>query len=322
VNIPRSLRLLLRLSLMVALVHIVFGAFVRISGSGMGCGDHWPRCAGAWFPPLDQPTLVIEWTHRLLALVLITAITITAVAAWRARAVEGVGTKGGVLKPALIALALVITTAFFGAITVWVGNTPAATVGHWILAASLLATLVTALVRAGDFRGSVAGSGTAKLFRGSAAAMGLTLAVLILGGLTAKVPSANAVCPDFPLCPMVGLTQVIAKLVYIQMAHRVLAFLLFFHLFGLTMSSRKIKTAPAVVSAVRMAFALAVLQVLVAGAMVGMHFPPAARSLHQMVGVVLWIQVVIMTLLARRSAPAEAAVPPSIAVLVARGGGA
>ncbi|MGZ8455797.1 MAG: COX15/CtaA family protein, partial [Gemmatirosa sp.] len=67
-------------ALAVAFVHVVFGAIVRISGSGMGCLDKWPRCADPrtgqqdWFPPMDQPQLVIEWTHRLLASVLIVAI--------------------------------------------------------------------------------------------------------------------------------------------------------------------------------------------------------------------------------------------------------
>ncbi|MBA2458138.1 MAG: COX15/CtaA family protein, partial [Gemmatimonadales bacterium] len=27
---------------------IVLGGIVRITGSGMGCGDHWPRCNGEW----------------------------------------------------------------------------------------------------------------------------------------------------------------------------------------------------------------------------------------------------------------------------------
>jgi len=40
-----------------ALGLIVLGGVVRITGSGMGCGDHWPRCDGEWFPPLDLPTL-------------------------------------------------------------------------------------------------------------------------------------------------------------------------------------------------------------------------------------------------------------------------
>ena len=41
-------------SLGVALLHIVFGAIVRISGSGMGCGENWPKCYGYWFPPFDR----------------------------------------------------------------------------------------------------------------------------------------------------------------------------------------------------------------------------------------------------------------------------
>jgi heme A synthase len=85
VNIAPSLRTLLRASLAVAVVHIIFGGFVRISGSGMGCGEHWPMCHGAWFPPMNQPTLVIEWTHRLLALVLTHTLAASALGAWRAR---------------------------------------------------------------------------------------------------------------------------------------------------------------------------------------------------------------------------------------------
>ena len=45
---------------------IVLGGVVRITGSGMGCGDHWPRCDGEWFPPLDLPTM-IEIGHRWAA---------------------------------------------------------------------------------------------------------------------------------------------------------------------------------------------------------------------------------------------------------------
>ena len=56
--------------------------------------------------------------------------------------------------------------------------------------------------------------------------------------------------------------------------------------------------------------------------MIGMHLPPALRSLHQMVGVLLWVAVVIAALLAHRASPAEAPLPPSIAVTIARGGGA
>ncbi len=35
---------------------IILGAIVRITGSGMGCGEHWPLCNGKLLPPLEFPT--------------------------------------------------------------------------------------------------------------------------------------------------------------------------------------------------------------------------------------------------------------------------
>lgn len=44
---------------------IVFGAVVRVSGSGAGCGQHWPTCNGAvLLVPATLETL-IEYTHRV-----------------------------------------------------------------------------------------------------------------------------------------------------------------------------------------------------------------------------------------------------------------
>jgi len=41
---------------------IILGAIVRITGSGLGCGEHWPLCNGKLLPPLDLPTLNRVWT--------------------------------------------------------------------------------------------------------------------------------------------------------------------------------------------------------------------------------------------------------------------
>ncbi|MFC4424604.1 COX15/CtaA family protein [Deinococcus navajonensis] len=57
---------------------ILWGAVVRLTGAGAGCGEHWPLCNGVVVP--QSPTLhtVIEFSHRLtsglsglLALVLV-----------------------------------------------------------------------------------------------------------------------------------------------------------------------------------------------------------------------------------------------------------
>src|SRR5205085_845046 len=98
-------------ALLVALAHLVFGAIVRISGSGMGCGDHWPLCYGHLIPPMNRPDLVVEWTHRLLASILVLTVCAFAIVASAARSVPGVGGRGGVLRAALFAVGAEFTAA-------------------------------------------------------------------------------------------------------------------------------------------------------------------------------------------------------------------
>src|SRR5690554_193377 len=51
---------------MVYLVAVaLFGAWVRITHSGAGCGDHWPSCHGQIVPLAPSIETIIEFTHRL-----------------------------------------------------------------------------------------------------------------------------------------------------------------------------------------------------------------------------------------------------------------
>jgi len=43
---------------------VLFGAWVRITGSGAGCGQHWPTCHGVIIPRSPTVETVIEFTHR------------------------------------------------------------------------------------------------------------------------------------------------------------------------------------------------------------------------------------------------------------------
>ncbi len=47
------------------LLVILWGAFVRATGSGAGCGSHWPLCNGAIVPQTPQLETIIELSHRL-----------------------------------------------------------------------------------------------------------------------------------------------------------------------------------------------------------------------------------------------------------------
>jgi heme A synthase len=58
---------------------ILWGAFVRATGSGAGCGAHWPLCNGQIVPPSPALETMIEFTHRAtsgVALLLVFALAL------------------------------------------------------------------------------------------------------------------------------------------------------------------------------------------------------------------------------------------------------
>jgi len=302
-------------ALFVAFTHLVFGAIVRISGSGMGCGDHWPLCYGHLFPPMNRPDLVVEWTHRLLASILVLTVAAFAVVAWRVRAEPRVGGRGGVLRAVLLALAAVLAAAILGAVTVKLGNTPYATVAHWLLAMTLFATLAAAAIRAGAMGGAAASveHASPRVARAANAAAVLAFLTVALGGLTAKLPNAAMACRSFPLCgadPDAG-----ARAVHVQSTHRVLAVLLLLHLIGVvTGLMRRREESRIVARAATVALGLVILQLTVAAAMVLLRLPPFLRSLHEAVGVSVWLGTFTYAYLARIAAKRHPAPEPSGAV--------
>lgn len=44
---------------------ILWGALVRATGSGAGCGDHWPLCNGTVLQHSPRAATIIEFTHRV-----------------------------------------------------------------------------------------------------------------------------------------------------------------------------------------------------------------------------------------------------------------
>ena len=44
---------------------VLWGAYVRATGSGAGCGSHWPLCNGEVLPRSPGAETIIEFTHRL-----------------------------------------------------------------------------------------------------------------------------------------------------------------------------------------------------------------------------------------------------------------
>mgnify|MGYP002008931547 CR=1 FL=1 len=102
------------------LMVILWGAWVRITGSGAGCGEHWPSCGGEIIPRDPQIETIIEFTHRLTSgFTLIFTLLIT-IYAFR------LFSKGNpVRKMAVLTLIFVLSEAALGAILVlngWVAK--------------------------------------------------------------------------------------------------------------------------------------------------------------------------------------------------------
>ena len=95
---------------------ILWGALVRATGSGAGCGNHWPLCNGVVIP--ISPTLhtIIEFTHRQMVTVSVLTMLVLVVWTWRAT-VKGMAARVFVV----IAGILLLNEAFLGALLVKLG---------------------------------------------------------------------------------------------------------------------------------------------------------------------------------------------------------
>ncbi len=92
------------------LLVILWGAFVRASGSGAGCGSHWPLCNGEVVPHSPQVQTIIEFTHRVMSGVAM--IAVIGLAIWSGRLYP---TGHRVRKAALYSLLFFFTEALLGA---------------------------------------------------------------------------------------------------------------------------------------------------------------------------------------------------------------
>ncbi|MGQ0561392.1 MAG: COX15/CtaA family protein [Gemmatimonadota bacterium] len=282
---------------------IVFGGIVRITGSGLGCGDDWPKCNGHWIPPMTLETL-IEYTHRLLG-VSIGLVLIAAFAyALLHRRKPGFGERGGVLGYAALVLALVIVQGLLGAITVWLEIPPPVVVVHFTTALIIMAVLIAASVRGHALRRDAAGAaraGTAADAKSATIALILGFIVVVFGALVANNPGAPQACQGFPLCNG-ALAPNGPWLVHVHWTHRLFAFGTFFYV--LYQSYRTLRRAgPMAVRLAALAAALAItLQIVVAAALVLMHLPRELQALHLAAGAAVWAALVLWASLARSHA--------------------
>ena len=270
---------------------IVLGAIVRITGSGMGCGDHWPLCNGGLFPSLGNLGMLIEWSHRLVAALLSVLVVALAGYAWWLRRETALDRPGLAAYAALGLLALQVA---LGAVTVKLALPAWTVILHLGTAMLLLATLIVAArgprlipgsprLRAGSVRAGLSEVRGAPGLRPGLVPLVLVFVTLLLGALTANLGGGTA-CLGFPLCNGHLLPDG-NSLRLLQWIHRLLAYTLFGYVVWWAVRSKR-GGAWAVA-------ALVTLQVVVAAAMVLLALPRPLQAMHVAIGTGVWAALVL-----------------------------
>lgn len=95
---------------------ILWGAFVRVTGSGAGCADHWPLCDGVLGQRSPKIETLIELTHRITS----SAVGLLAIVVYvLARRRFAAGSR--VRTAALVGLVLMVIEGAIGAMLVKLG---------------------------------------------------------------------------------------------------------------------------------------------------------------------------------------------------------
>jgi heme a synthase len=255
--LPARLRLLTLLTLFLTFDLVLFGAFTRLTDSGLGCPD-WPGCYGQASPvgakaqisaeqaamptgPVTHKKAWIEMIHRYLASGVGVLILVLAALSWRARAAIA-------LSPwwATATLVWVCIQGAFGALTVTMKLFPAIVTMHLLGGMVLLALLQAQAVKYEQGARAFAASQSAKNWL--VAGFALLWLQIALGGWVSTNYAVLA-CTQFPQCQGVwwppmnfaqgfevwrelgqtgqGATIALPALTAIHVVHRLFAFVLF-----------------------------------------------------------------------------------------------
>ncbi|HTX92706.1 MAG TPA: heme o synthase, partial [Anaerolineales bacterium] len=210
----RSFRILILCTSIMTFLLIVMGGIVQVTKSGLGCPD-WPLCFGRVLPPL-RPDAILEYVHRLVALLTGVLILASVVVAWRRfRRVRLIA------APMAIAFGLLVVEIALGAATVLTRTQPAVVAIHLGVALATLAMCLAATVAA-FLPTREADLSAALQYRSPFSRLAIwstaVLFVVLLSGAVVAGSEATKACLGWPLCT--GRIFPSDALGWIQMAHR------------------------------------------------------------------------------------------------------
>jgi cytochrome c oxidase assembly protein subunit 15 len=267
---------------------ITIGGLVRATKSGLGCGTDWPNCSGRLLPELADRAMVIEYSHRLVAGIVVLLLAALAIQAFRT------GQSRPVRYASIGAFALVMFQAILGMIVVVLELQAVSVVLHLATALSLLAVLLFIWLEV-DEHGEAHDPRMAR--RASVSAVAVL--VLLLVGSYVSGRDAGYVFRDWPLFDGRLIPTLAVETEALHFLHRILAAITGVVLaFTLGPSMRR-KARPRAALFARVALVAFILEIGIGAANVFTRGNEVLVTLHLALGALIWSNVVAVALVTR-----------------------
>lgn len=288
---------------------ILFGAWVRITHSGAGCGSHWPTCNGDIVPLAPSIETIIEYTHRVTSGVLGPAVLV--LVGWSAKTFG----RSRVTVAAVLTMIFVVLEALIGAGLVLKelvaddDSVPRAIIISLHLVNTLVLTGSAALTAWWSFddrtmRPAALGRGTWLLLAG--------LLALVVTCMTGAVTALGDTL--FPVSP--GADELLAHvreevssanhfLVRLRIVHPVVAVVAAGALYGVGAWAREYTKDPFTPRLARGLQHAVVAQVVVGVVTIGLAAPGWMQLVHLLMAQMVWMAAVLTTVSAWAGAGRE-----------------
>lgn len=288
---------------------VLWGAFVRASGSGAGCGSHWPRCNGQVIPQAPTVQTIIEFTHRLM-----TGADTFLVLGLLAGAFLVFPRRSPVRAGAVLSTVFLVTEALVGAALVKfdlvADNRSTARV--WVMAVHLVNTFLLLAVL--TLTAWWASGGRRVRLRGQAKLAGAMLlavvATLVVGTTGAITALGDTLYPK----QQVGLREAATAtfLERLRIVHPIVAVLTALYVVLAGALARRMRPSPETERLSRLLVALFAAQVLAGAFNVMMLAPVWMQIVHLLLADAVWIALVCTTAAALAAPDDAAPTPPPV----------
>jgi cytochrome c oxidase assembly protein subunit 15 len=274
-----------------AYAQISLGAAVRVSGSGLGCGNDWPLCRGHIVPPANTRAIV-EYAHRSVGSLTGVLLILTVVVGWltfrRSRPL--------VMWLVTAAAGLIVLEGLLGALVVFKDLAGALVLAHLAVALALIGLLIAAAILA------MPGSETTveRSFRNLTLAAAALTYLLLLTGAGVVATGAGEVCKAWPLCGG-GLQPALDGIALYTTLHRVVAGIVgIFLLYTLVTALHRWRSVAHLGAVASVTLVLFLIQIAIGYPTAVTHNLPLVDGLHVAVATAVWCGTVAAAVLTNR----------------------